>query len=132
MFELKVISHFCAAHYLTKYKGECESLHGHNWRVEAVVCSNKLDYRGIVIDFKDLKKSLNEILLGLDHKLLNDLPFFHKSNTTSEIIAKFIFIKLKKKISKFLNSKDSKVVKLKEVIVWEQENSCAKYRESRQ
>jgi len=130
MFEVKAVSHFCAAHYLVEYKGKCESLHGHNWQVEAVIRSKRLDHRGIVIDFKDLKKLLNEILSGLDHKLLNDLSFFHKRNTTSEIIAQFIFAELKKKLAEFLGPRKARIIKLKEVAVWEQENSCAIYRET--
>ncbi len=124
MFEVKVISSFCAAHYLDNYKGKCELMHGHNWKVEVIIRSKRLDSRGMVIDFKDLKKFLNDILSRLDHKLLNELPFFRKKNTTSEQIAQYIFTELNKRIKKMKNAS------LKEVVVWEQENSCAVYRET--
>ncbi len=130
MFEVKAIVTFSAAHYLKKYKGKCESLHGHNWRVEAVVSSEELDYRGMVIDFKDLKRILGKITLRLDHKLLNDVPYFSDRNTTSELIAQYIFIELSAKLRRFLGASRSKKVKLKEVAVWEQENSCAIYRDA--
>jgi len=128
MFEVKAIVTFSAAHYLRKYKGKCESLHGHNWRVEARVSSKKLDYRGIVVDFKDLKKLLKEITSELDHKLLNDIPYFSKHNTTSELIAQYIFRELSVKLRKFLGARQSKIAKLREIAVWEQDNSCAVYR----
>jgi len=129
MFEIKVVSYFCAAHYLENYKGKCESLHGHNWRVEVVVYSKDLDSRDMIIDFKDLRKLLEKVLSELDHKLINELSFFKKKNTTSERIAQFIFRELKKKLDGFSRSKKIQRCKLKEVVVWEQENACAVYRE---
>jgi len=130
MFEIKSIVTFSAAHYLREYKGKCESLHGHNWRVEAKVFSKELDHRGMVIDFKDLKILLGDIISNLDHKLLNDIPYFSKQNTTSELIARYIFTELAAKLRKFLGAKKSKIVRLKEVAVWEQDNSCAVYRDT--
>lgn len=131
MFEVKAAVTFSAAHYLKKYKGKCESLHGHNWKVEVRVSSKRLDYRGMVIDFKDLKKLLREITSELDHKLLNDIPYFSKRNTTSELIAQYIFTKLAAKLRKFSGAKESRKVRLKEVAVWEQDNSCAVYQRHR-
>ncbi|MFH1768563.1 MAG: 6-carboxytetrahydropterin synthase QueD [Candidatus Omnitrophota bacterium] len=128
MFEIRVASNFCAAHYLERYKGKCESLHGHNWKVVASVCANRLDYRGLVIDFKDLKSLLNETISSLDHKLLNDMPFFKKNNTTSEVIAQHIYRELNKKLKEFTAINKTMRLRLWEVSVWEQENSCAVYR----
>lgn len=125
MFEVKVITKFCAAHFLKNYKGKCENLHGHNWKVEAVVSSDELDQTGMVMDFKDLKSFLNEITEEFDHKSLNDLKWFKDTNTTSEIIAKTIFLELEEKINKH-----SARLLVKEVAVWEQENSCAVYRKT--
>ncbi len=130
MFEVKVKTQFCAAHYLKNYKGKCEELHGHNWMVEAIVTAKKLDNKGMVIDFKELKKLLSDVVTSLDHKFLNELPQFSKSNTTSEIIAKYIFVELKKKLVRFLGVKKAKIVKLSSISVWEQDNSCATYQET--
>jgi len=128
MFEVKVVSRFCAAHFLENYKGKCESLHGHNWKVEAVAASLSLDNAGMVMDFKDLKEFLEEILEQFDHKLLNEIPFLKENNTTSENIAKYVYIELNKKILEYNLAKTTKIF-TKEVAVWEQENSCATYRE---
>ena len=116
MFKIKVISTFNAAHRLRAYKGKCERLHGHNWKVKAVVCSQTLDKLGMVMDFKILKKRLDTVLAYLDHGYLNDKKEFKKTNPTSENIAKFIFDKLSK------NVKD-----LRSISVWETDTSCATY-----
>lgn len=116
MFEVKVSSEFSAAHSLRGYRGKCEELHGHNWKVEMVAISDKLDKLGIVVDFKKLKQKLNKVLDKLDHKYLNNLAFFKKINPTSENIAKYIYDRIKYQVSG-----------IKSITVWESENSCATY-----
>ncbi len=116
MYTVKVEASFSSAHNLRGYKGKCEDLHGHNWKVEAAVSGKKLDDIGMVMDFKYLKMKLNEVLEGLDHKYLNDIPYFKKINPTSENIAKYIYDKLKPFVQD-----------LGLVTVWESENSSATY-----
>lgn len=122
MYKLKIKTYFSAAHYLRNYKGKCESLHGHNWRVEVVVSRSKLDSLGMVIDFSDLKKLTNTVLNELDHKNLNDLEYFRQHNPSSEEIARYIFDQLKFPIKE--NS-----CQLEEIRVWETDTSCAVYKE---
>jgi 6-pyruvoyltetrahydropterin/6-carboxytetrahydropterin synthase len=122
MYEIKVISNFSAAHFLRAYKGKCENLHGHNWKVEALVSSQVLDSAGMVMDFHDLKKIVNSVLEKLDHKHLNELGYFVKVNPSSEEIARYIFNELKSLVN------ESKC-ELKEIRVWETEGSCAIYKE---
>lgn len=118
MFEVSVTGDFSSAHSLRGYQGRCEGLHGHNWHVEITVAAKKLDKIGLAVDFKILKKRLNETLEGLDHKYLNTIAYFKKLNPTSESIAQYLYEKLTIRI----NNKDSK---LKQVTVWESENSRA-------
>ena len=73
MFEVKIESHFSSAHHLLNYKGECENQHGHNWKVEVYVQGIELDKSNILIDFKVLKKKVNEIVKYLDHTDINTL-----------------------------------------------------------
>ena len=120
MFELTVISDFSAAHRLRGYTGKCENLHGHNWKVSVVVESKDLNRIGIVMDFKDIKKELNNVLEKLDHKDLNNLVFFKKINPSSENIASFIYSRISSKLK-------DKGVKIKKVSVWETDTSCASY-----
>lgn len=120
MYEIKVEGNFSAAHQLRNYKGKCEKLHGHNWRVLVSVATSKVDKAGMVIDFNHLKALLNCVLQRLDHKLLNDIEIFKKTNPTSENIAKFIFDELKSTI------KNRRII-LKSVSVYETDTSCAIY-----
>jgi 6-pyruvoyltetrahydropterin/6-carboxytetrahydropterin synthase len=118
MFKARVEAGFSSAHNLRGYKGKCEELHGHNWKVEAIAQSNILDKTGLLIDFRVLKAELREVLDALDHKYLNDIAFFKKVNPTSENIAKYIYGRLKKRIPK-----------IKSVTVWENDTSAATYEE---
>jgi 6-pyruvoyltetrahydropterin/6-carboxytetrahydropterin synthase len=118
MYSLKVQSTFSSAHNLRGYKGKCEDLHGHNWLVEIVIKSARLDNIGMVLDFKFLKKKLNACLEKMDHQYLNKLEYFEKVNPTSENIAKYIYQQLKPKIAL-----------LSCVTVWENSSSCANYEE---
>jgi len=124
MFELKVTSFFSAAHSLREYKGECESVHGHNFKVEVTVSSKTLNDQGLVIDFKDLKKIVNRVISCLDHKDLNAIDFFKVNNPSSENIAKFIY----KGVSTKLGSR----CYLKRVTVFEQRDYSASYFEEAQ
>lgn len=116
MYELKVESSFSAAHHLLNYNGECENQHGHNWKVEVYVKGTVLDKSNLLIDFKVLKKELNEVLKMFDHKDINTLGEFLNTSPSSEIISKFIYKKLKEKIPA-----------ISKVSVWETEKACASF-----
>ena len=118
MFEIKKQMTFSAAHHLLNYDGECENQHGHNWLVEAYVKGNNLDKSNILIDYKVLKKEMKKVLDLLDHKDINELEYFENISPSSEILAKFIFDKLKETIPN-----------MSRVSVWETPTSCATYYE---
>ncbi len=123
MYKLMIETSFASAHQLRGYKGKCENLHGHNWKVQAYVTAEKLNDIGIAIDFHDLKKITNEIVLQLDHKFLNNIPPFTEKNPSSENIAKWIFDSLKEKLAGYKN------VEVSAVTVWESETASATYYE---
>ena len=118
MYSVKVEAYFSSAHNLRGYKGKCESLHGHNWKVEVRVAAIVLDKAGMVMDFKVLKEKLHAILEKLDHKYLNKLTYFKKVNPTSESIACYIYQRLK-----------SHIPNIKSVTVWENSTSSATYKQ---
>ncbi|MGB9711985.1 MAG: 6-carboxytetrahydropterin synthase QueD [Dissulfurimicrobium sp.] len=101
MFEIFIKTHFSAAHYLRNYPGNCEHLHGHNWDVEVVVGAEGLNEIDVGIDFRDLKKSVHDVLAGLDHTNLNDHPAFKAYNPSSERLAEYIYKMVKGVISGF-------------------------------
>ncbi|MBL7157127.1 MAG: 6-carboxytetrahydropterin synthase QueD [Candidatus Omnitrophica bacterium] len=116
MYEIKITDEFCGAHKLRGYKGECEALHGHNWKTEISVYSKTTGKNGMVMDFKILKDRLKGVLSSIDHKYLNDLAYFKKKNPTSENIAEFIH----KNLSRYIKQKIK-------VSVWETATSCASF-----
>ena len=118
MYEIEVFLNFSAAHRLRKYKGKCENVHGHNWKVGVALSSEKLNEIGIVADFREVKKAVRGVLRELDHTDLNTLKYFKKDNPTSENLARHIYEQLKKKKIKPLY-----------VSVWEADDSKATYRE---
>ena len=97
-------------------------MHGHNWKVEVEVSSNVLDNIGMVLDFKDIRNSTNDIVDKLDHRFLNDLKPFKEINPTAENIAKYIFLEL----SKVINNNETKIKSIK---LWETEKSAVMYTE---
>ena len=86
MFKLVVKKEFSSAHILHGHPGDCKRMHGHNWIVEAKVEGDNINSIGMVIDFKDIKKSLANIISKLDHRFLNDIDPFTKDNPTAENI----------------------------------------------
>jgi 6-pyruvoyltetrahydropterin/6-carboxytetrahydropterin synthase len=120
MYRLMIKTSFAAAHNLINYQGDCENLHGHNWRVEVIVAAKELDKAGLGIDFKILKKQTNSLLDELDHKYLNDLTPFKKDSPSSENISRYLF----ERLSETLNNQNITVEKIN---VWESENACASY-----
>lgn len=120
MFELMVETHFSSAHQLRGYKGECEKLHGHNYKVQVFVIAERLNEIDIAIDFHELKKLAGEVIAPLDHCFLNEIFPFTEKNPSSENIAKWIYDSLRKK----LNNDN---IHLSAVTVWESETSSATY-----
>ncbi len=122
MHELKIISHFAAAHQLRDFGGKCENLHGHNWKIEVYVEGKKLGKDGLLIDFRLIKKATEEVMNELDHKFLNELGYFKTVNPSSENIAHYIYESLGPK----LNNEN---VRLTKVTAWESDTACATYME---
>jgi 6-pyruvoyltetrahydropterin/6-carboxytetrahydropterin synthase len=120
VYELTVLSHFAAAHQIRCLHGKCERLHGHNWKIEVRVASQRLGREGLVIDFGILKEKLEKVMRTLDHTCLNDLAPFSKREPSSENIAKYIFDALKKELKE-------RTVVLKKVTAWESDTACASY-----
>ena len=120
MFTLCVKDSFAAAHRLVGYKGKCEELHGHNFAVEVCVAGNELQEDGMLIDFAVLKQHLGKVLDVLDHKYINDIPFFSGRASSAEHIAVYIFSEMEKHIG------DDRI-SIKTVRVWESDRACATY-----
>lgn len=112
--KLGVSSHFNAAHFLPRYKGRCENMHGHTYKVEMVVVGEKDKESEFMVDFAVMKKLLEEVLSKVDHNLLNEIIEY----PTAENIALFLREEIEKKLK---DSNGNSRVKLHSVKVWEGE-----------
>jgi len=122
MFELKVKTHFAAAHKLTMVGQKCENLHGHNWDIEVYVAGDKLNTAGVLVDFGEIKRGVREIITDLDHKYLNELEAFASVQPSSERIAIYIADKLESRLKEL-----NETVRVSRVSAWESADSCATY-----
>jgi 6-pyruvoyltetrahydropterin/6-carboxytetrahydropterin synthase len=93
-FRVTVEARFEAAHFLIHYRGQPEPLHGHSYRVEAVLESEKLQQYDIAVDFVPVKKALESIARELDYRYINEHPDFSGRNTSAENLARWFAEKL--------------------------------------
>ncbi|MBU4318216.1 MAG: 6-carboxytetrahydropterin synthase QueD [Proteobacteria bacterium] len=121
MYELKVKTHFAAAHQLKLVAKKCENLHGHNWQIEVRVGGEELNSAGVLIDFGILKQHIQDLMMILDHKFLNELEYFGEDNPpSSENIARFIAKDLETRLK-------PEGIQLTSVTAWESEDACATF-----
>lgn len=118
MFEISTTREFAAAHQLRLYDGSLEPVHGHNWRVRVVVAAEKLDSVGLVMDFHELERRVDEILRPMHNRHLNELPAFAELNPSAENVAWLIGSTLQLPPNARLGS----------VEVWETTDNSAVYR----
>jgi 6-pyruvoyltetrahydropterin/6-carboxytetrahydropterin synthase len=120
MFEVSVTHTFAAAHALRHYKGKCENLHGHNYRVEVTVSGEQVDaLTGMLVDFVDLKRAMRQAVDRLDHVNLNETPPFDTLNPSAENIAEYLCRSIQAELPR-----SAFVARVK---VWETDNCAAVY-----
>jgi 6-pyruvoyltetrahydropterin/6-carboxytetrahydropterin synthase len=121
MFEVSVEYTFAAGHALRGYKGKCENVHGHNYKVQVTVGGEQLDSTGLLLDFVDLRKAIKGLVERLDHRFLNDLAPFDKLNPSAENIAKYFCDELGVQGGE-------RALEILVVKVWETDTTSATYR----
>jgi 6-pyruvoyltetrahydropterin/6-carboxytetrahydropterin synthase len=122
MFEVAVEQTFAAGHALRNYKGKCENVHGHNFRVQVVIEGERLD-NGMLVDFLDVKDLMRGVIARLDHQFLNDIAPFDERNPSAENIAEYFYAEMTQGLSK-----TPVPVRIREVKVWETDIQSASYR----
>ena len=115
---LRVRSRFEAAHHLTAYRGAPEPSHGHSWTVEVALRAAQLDAEGMAYDFVAVKSALDALAQRFDHRDINTVPPFDTQSPTTEHLAAFFFIALRKALPGAV---------LSEVTVWEGPDCSATY-----
>ena len=123
MFEVSVEQSFAAGHALRNYKGKCENVHGHNFKVRVVIEGEKLDETGLLVDFLDVKTVMRAIIDRLDHQFLNDVPPFDVKNPSAENIAEYFYQEVTSGLSK-----TPVPIRIREVKIWETDVQSATYR----
>ena len=121
MFEVSVEQTFASAHALRNYKGKCENVHGHNWRVRVVIEGEKLDETGLLVDFIDVKNLMAQVIEKLDHQHLNEIPPFDEINPSAENIAEYFYRRLAEGLS-------NAPVRVQSVRIWETDIQSATFR----
>jgi 6-pyruvoyltetrahydropterin/6-carboxytetrahydropterin synthase len=120
MFQVARERVFSASHQLRGYKGRCERLHGHNWRIRVHLEAETLDELGMVIDFHELDRVMEEVIEPFDHRHLNDVSPFDEINPSSENLARVIGEGVKKQLN-------DERVRVQRCEVWENDLSRACY-----
>ncbi len=123
MFEISVEDTFAAGHYLRNYRGKCENPHGHNYKVRVTLAGDELDKAGLLLDFKDLKETMRQVVDRLDHQMINDLEPFTTLNPSAENIARYFYEHANSHLRTATNGR----VRVKDVTVWETETTTATY-----
>ena len=125
MFEVTVEESLAAGHYLRNYKGKCENPHGHNYKVQVTLSGQQLDKAGLLLDFKDLREVMKNVIERLDHQMINDVEPFKELNPSAENLAKYFYDEANRKLGRMSQGR----VRVKNVTVFETDTTTATYSE---
>ena len=125
MFQVSVEESFSAGHALRGYKGKCENLHGHNYKVRVTLEGTELDSVGLLCDFVHLKQVIRDVIRSLDHQFLNDLEPFRSVNPSAENLAKYFYDESARQVAALPVR-----TRITDITVWETDTTSASYRPS--
>ena len=125
MYEISVDYTFAAGHALRNYKGKCENVHGHNYKVRVTLAGDKLNADGLLMDFVELRAEIKGLVEKLDHHFLNDIPPFDKLNPSAENLARYICGEIEPRAA-------DQSLQVRGVTVWKTETTSATYRPEKQ
>lgn len=139
MYGLKIEHSFDSAHFLKGYKGKCANIHGHRWKVEVFIKKDQLKeegmQRGMIVDFKDLKKDVKGMLDFYDHSLIIEKDTLKPSTKQCLADEDFRMIEVDFRptaecFSKFFYDEVKRMgYDVEKVVVYETPNNCAIYYE---
>ena len=133
MFQVWVEESFAAGHALRGYRGKCENIHGHNYKIRVTLEGPALNSIGLLCDFKDLKDAIHATIRRLDHQFLNEISPFDVLNPSAENIAKYFYDEVSHLISagpppeREMVNPASAPCHVRQVTVWEADNTTATY-----
>jgi 6-pyruvoyltetrahydropterin/6-carboxytetrahydropterin synthase len=119
-YRVTVSARFEAAHNLIDTANGPEPLHGHSYRVDALLETEKLQQYDLAIDFLAAKSALEVLAKELDYSHINAHPEFAGRNTSAENIARWFAERLD-------SSGALGWTRVAEVTVWEGPENRATY-----
>ena len=122
MFEVCVEETFAAGHALRGYKGKCENVHGHNYKVRVTLEGADLDSIGLLYDFTHLKRVIRNITNIVDHKFLNDMAPFDVINPSAENLAKYFYDETTRQMNALPDG-----ARIASITIWETDTTSATY-----
>lgn len=99
MFTVTVRDHMMIAHsFRGEVFGPAQSLHGATFVVDATFRRAELDADGIVVDIGLAGQELHAVLGRLTYRNLDDEPAFAGTNTTTEVLARYVADQLAERV----------------------------------
>ncbi len=125
MFEISIEQTFAAGHALRNYRGKCENVHGHNYRVQRHSGRRGARRHRPARDFVEMKRVIRAIIERFDHQFLNDVPPFDKLNPSAENMARYFHEELARALD---GGARLNPIRVAEVKIWETDTATATYR----
>ena len=105
---------------LSNKTGPVEKAHEHDWLLEIKLKGDKLSETGCLIDFQDIDRKIDKVIAPLENRNLAELNFLKDKSASTEVIAKYLFFKIKDII-------EGNGILLIEATVWEDDNHGASF-----
>jgi len=138
---------FDAAHFLSNYQGACAKVHGHTYYLDLYLNfkAHPLNELGMLIDFKEIDRIIEEVIKRYDHTLLNSIePYGHEksneetngivgcvqdlyqtlNNPTAEFMSEVMFKEINRELQTNLNLSYNV---LEKIVVWETDKHAASF-----
>ncbi|NWJ95874.1 MAG: 6-carboxytetrahydropterin synthase QueD [Chloroflexi bacterium] len=122
MYQLTRSVMFDAAHQLRDYPGKCANVHGHTYKMVVCIEGEKVSELGILYDFFDLKRLMQEEIDRLDHHFINEIVPYNEVNPTAENMAYQIYQTFQHQLAA-----QNPQLNLVYVEIWETPNCSARY-----
>src|ERR1700687_1214237 len=123
MFQVTVDETFSAGHALRGYKGKCENVHGHYYKVRVTPAGPEVDSIRLLYEFTHLKRVIRDVTNSVDHKFLNDQPPFDAINPSAENLAKYFYDETTRQMNAL-----PKGAEITQITIWETDTTSATYR----
>jgi 6-pyruvoyl-tetrahydropterin synthase len=111
MYAVEVRDHIMVAHSLKgDFFGPAQKLHGATFVVDVAFFCEKLGTHDVVVDIGAAHDALKAALAPLNYRNLDELPEFSGRRSTTEMLARHIFDRLKAALTEGKLGRDAEVV----------------------